>query len=213
MLEDISGEKIKEQFQSNSKVRLVTMIVGGLIVLVLGYFLYRQFIWEPINEESKENYWVGLNHAAKDSTDLAIEELNIQKNKYNGKAGGEISQFIYARQLMVKGSFEEALNELKGVDVSDSYVAVMAEGLQADCLSEMGNYGKAYASYMNAANMNDNDLTTPMYLMKAGLCAEETKNFAEATEVYQRIKDNYVAFASQKSIEKYIARAKNKITK
>jgi predicted negative regulator of RcsB-dependent stress response len=213
MLEDISGEQIKEQFKSNSKVRLITMIVGGLIVLVLGYFLYRQFIWKPANEKSKETYWAGLNYASKDSTALAIEELKIQVNKYDGKIGGEVAQFVYARQLMSEGSFEAALKELKGVDVSDTYVAIMASGLQADCLSEMGDYEKAYTSYMKAANMADNEYTTPMYLMKAGLCAEETKNFDKATEAYEKIRDDYTGFASQKSIEKYIARAKNKTTK
>ncbi|MGB0915536.1 MAG: tetratricopeptide repeat protein, partial [Crocinitomicaceae bacterium] len=137
----------------------------------------------------------------------------IQVNKYDGKIGGEVAQFVYARQLMSEGSFEAALKELKGVDVSDTYVAIMASGLQADCLSEMGDYEKAYTSYMKAANMADNEYTTPMYLMKAGLCAEETKNFDKATEAYEKIRDDYTGFASQKSIEKYIARAKNKTTK
>lgn len=213
MLEDISGEKIKEQFNSNKSVRLITIIVGGLIILALGYFLYLQFMWKPANEKSKDFYWAGLSYASKDSTALAIDELKIQVNKYDGKIGGEVSQFVYARQLIAKGSFEEALKELKGVDVSDTYVSVLTEGLQGDCFSELGNYEKAYAGYMNAANMINNEFTTPIYLMKAGLCAEETKNFDEAAEAYQKIKNDYTVFASQKSIEKYIARAKNKKTK
>ena len=213
MLEDISGEKIKEQFRSNKTVRLITLTVSILIILVVGYFLYLQFIWGPADDKSKENYWVGLNYASKDSTDLAIEELKLQANKYDGKIGGEISQFLYARQLMIQGSFEEALKELKKVDISNTYIAVMAEGLQADCMSELGNYEEAYTIYMNAARMSNNEFTSPMYLMKAGLCAEETKNFDKATEAYKEIKNNYAAFGSQKSIEKYIARAKNKTTK
>ena len=213
MLEDISGEQIKEQFKSNNKVRLISMIVGGLIIIVLGFFLYRQFMWKPANEKSKETNWAGINYAAKDSTALAIDELKAHVNQYDGKVGGEVSQFVYARQLMANGEFEAALKELKGVDVTDTYVAVMAKGLQADCQSEMGDYEKAYSSYMSAANANDNEFTTPMYLMKAGLCAEETNNFDKATEAYQTIKDNYSGFASQKAIDKYLARAKNKTTK
>ena len=61
--------------------------------------------------------------------------------------------------------------------------------------------------------MSDNEFTTPMYLLKAGMCAEEIKNFEKATECYKRIKDNYSAFASQKAIDKYIARAENTTTK
>ena len=48
--------------------------------------------------------------------------------------------------------------------------------------------------------------TTPMYLLKAGLCAEKTKDYEAATTYYTRILDDYPAYGSQKTIEKYIAR-------
>ena len=108
MLEDISGEKIKEQFKSNKTVRIITMVVGGIIVLALGYFIYRQFVWQPANEKSKDTYWAGLNYAAKDSTELAIDELQVQVKKYDGKDGGEIAQFVLARQYMNKGEFKKS---------------------------------------------------------------------------------------------------------
>lgn len=213
MLEDISGEQIKNQFKTNKKLRLITIAVGGIVVIGLGYFAYRQFIYGPANEKSMDNYWVGLNYATADSTDIAIEELRSHAKKYDGKIGGEVAQFVYARQLMSSGEFKKAIEELAGVDVSDTYVSVMATGLQADCYSELKEYDKAATMYLEAADMSENEMTTPMYLMKAGLCAEEIKNFPIAQECYERIRDNYSSYASQKTIEKYIARAKNKKTK
>lgn len=207
MLEDITPEQIKSQFKSNKTLRYVTYGVGALIILVLGYFTYRQFVWKPANEKSMDSYWVGLNYAAKDSTDIAIEELQSAVKKYDGKIGGEVAQFVYARQLMEKGEFEKALKELEGVSVEDTYVAAMCIGLQADCLSEMEKYDEAAGRYLEAANTNENDLTTPMYLWKAGLCAEEINNFDKATEFYQRIKDDYPTYASRKQIDKYLSRA------
>lgn len=214
MLEDITGEQIKQQFKSNKKLRMTTMIIGGLAVLVLGFFIYRQFIWNPANEKSKDSYWEGLNLAvAPDSTDAAIDELSAAVKKYDGKIGGEVAQFVYARQLMEKGEFKKAITELEGVDVSDTYVHVMAIGLQADCHSELKEYEKAANMYVEAAEMNDNEFTSPIYLLKAGLCAEEIKNFEKAVECYEKIKDNYTGFSSQKQIDKYLARAKAKTTK
>jgi len=213
MLEDISGEKIKEQFKSNKNVRMITLVVGGIVVLALGYFVYRQFVWEPANEKSKDAYWAGLNHAAKDSTDLAIEELQVQVKKYDGKDGGEISQFVLARQYMNKGEYKKAISELEGVNVSDTYVQIMSIGLQADAHSELENYVEAATLYKEAADMNENELTTPMYLMKAGLCLEEINNFEKATEYYITIREDYSVFASQKTIDKYIARTENKTSK
>lgn len=214
MLEDITGEQLKEQFKSNKKLRMTSMIVGGIIVIVLGYFAYMQFFWNPNNEASKDSYWEGLNYAiAPDSTDAAIDELHAAVNKYDGKIGGEVAQFAYARQLMEKGEFKSALKELDGVDVSDTYVQIMVIGLKADCHAEMEEYEKAANMYLDAAEMSDNELTAPMYLFKAGLCAEEIKNFEKATECYQSIKDDYTSYASQKQIDKYIARAGSKSTK
>ena len=213
MLEDISGEKIKDEFKSNNKLRLITIAVGAIIVLVLGYFAYRQFMWKPDNDKSKDSYWAGLNYASADSTDMAIEELETQVKKFDGKIGGEVAQFVLARQLMAKGEFKDAMKELESVDVSDAYVSIMAKGLRADCHSELKEYEKAANLYLEAAEESDNDFTSPMYLMKAGLCAEEIKDFTMATECYEKIRDNYTSFASQKAIDKYVARAKNKTTK
>ena len=210
MLEDISGEQIKEQFKSNKKLRLTSMIIGGLVIIVLGIFVYRQFFWMPANEKSKDSYWEGLNYAvAPDSTEAAIDALSVTVKKYDGKIGGEIAQFVYARQLMEQGEFKKAITELEGVDVSDTYVHVMCVGLQADCHSEMEDYEKAANMYVEAAEMSDNEFTAPLYLMKAGFCAEEIKNFDKAVECYKKIKDNYTTFATQKQIDKYIAKAES----
>ena len=171
------------------------------------------FIWNPSNEKSKDAYWVGLNYAAKDSTDKAIQELEPVVKKYNGKVGGENAQFVLARQYMTKGQFQKALTLLEDVDAQDTYISVMTIGLQADCHSELKDYKKAGELYLDAAGAEDNELTTPVYLFKAGLCAEKEKDFQRATDCYQKIQDDYPNYASQKTIEKYIARASNKIAK
>ena len=207
MLENISGSNLKDQFKSNDKLRIITYTVGGVVVLILAYFLYKQFIWKPANEKSKEAYFEGLNYAEKDSTDAAIEALRPVVKKYDGKIGGENAQFVLARQLMAKGEFSKAIEELEGVDLNDTYLSVMAVGLQGDCKSEMKKYDEAADLYIQAAEKQDNDLTTPMYLFKAGLCAEKVNDFESALELYKRIDANYPEYGNQKTIKKYIARA------
>lgn len=213
MLENLSPQEFKSQFKENKTLRMVTIGVGSIVVLILGYFLYKQFIWKPANEKSKDALYVGLNYAAKDSTDAAINELRTVVKKYDGKQGGELAQFVLARQYMAKGEFKKALEELEGVDVNDTYVAVYAIGLQGDCYSEMKKYDEALELYEEAASKNENEKTSPEFLFKAGLVAEELGNFEKATELYTQIKENYTTFSSQKTIDKYIARVKNKKSK
>jgi len=213
MLENINSEEIKSQFKTNKKLRMITFAIIGLIVLIVGYFLYRQFVVQPKNEKSQDAYWVGMNYAAKDSTDAAIDELKSVVKKYDGYTGGENAQFLLGSQLMKKGEFKKALEALEGVNVNDTYVSAMAIGMQGDCYSELGDYKKAVEKYVKASEKNKNDLTTPMYLFKAGLNAEELKDFEAATTFYQTIKDDYVSFANRKAIDKYIARASSKKAK
>ena len=210
MLEDITGEEIKRQFKTNKVLRYVTIGVGILVIAILGYLLYRQFVWKPANEKSKNSYWEGLNFAKKDSTAMAINFLESQVKKYDGKVGGEVAQFVLGRQLMTNKDFKGALKNLEDVDVEDTYVSILSIGLQADCLSELKKYEDAANKYLEAADMVENELTTPMYLMKAGLCSEEIKNFPKATEFYQRIADDFPSYAGQYRIDKYLSKASNK---
>jgi tetratricopeptide (TPR) repeat protein len=213
MLENLSGKDFKSQLKENKALRLVTYFVGAIVVLVIGYFAYRTFIWTPNNDKSKDAYWVGLNYAAVDSTDAAIDELTRAKKQYDGKQGGELAQFVLARQLMAKGNFKKALEELDGVKLTDTYLSIYKLGLQGDCKSELKQYKEAKDMYIKASVKNKNDKTTPEFLFKAGLVSEKLNDNSAASDLYTQIKNEYPTFANQKAIDKYIARTKNKSNK
>ena len=124
MSDNLSETSIKEQFKSNTKLKYTTYVVGGLAVLSIAYFSYKQFIFTPSNEKSKEAYFEGLNYADKDSVDVAIETLSPVVKKYDGKVGGEVAQFTLARQFMAKGEFKKALENLEGVHLEDTYLSI-----------------------------------------------------------------------------------------
>ncbi|ASS49174.1 MAG: hypothetical protein A3D31_04400 [Candidatus Fluviicola riflensis] len=209
MAKNNSTNNLKQQFKDNKQLRMITYGIGVLVVALVGYLVYKQFIFGPENDKSKGAYVKGLNLASQDSTDLAIAELESVVKKYDGTVGGENAQLILGRQYMTKGNFKKALSTLEGVKVSDTYAAVGVIGLQGDCYSEMGKYQDAMDKYIEAAETNENEKTTPEYLFKAALVAEHLKNFEKATELYERIRDNYSQFSQQKAIEKFIARSKN----
>ena len=210
MSDNLSLEALKSKFENNSKIKIGTYVLGGLVVLILLYFSYRQFIVKPSNEKSNDGWWIAMNYITKDSTDQAIKLLVPFVKKYDGNSGGEIGQYLLGTQYMKKGEYRKALENLEGVSLDDSYISVFSIGLQGDCYSDMRNYDKALSFYTDAADAQDNELTTPMYLFKAGLVAEKLKKNEDATVFYTRIRDDYPAYASQNGIEKYIARVSTK---
>lgn len=213
MSDNLNLDSIKAQFQQNKKAKLITYIAGGAVVLIIGIVLYQQFVSKPKALKAEDAYWAGLNLAEKDSTDAAIKELTSVVKKYDGYAGGEVAEFILGRQYMNKGEFKKAIDVLEGVKASDTYVKADAIGLQGDCYSELKDYKKAAELYKKAAKKSENEMTTPKYLFKAALCAEELKDFDSALKMYEEIRDNYSNFAASKTIEKYIARVSSVTTK
>jgi tetratricopeptide (TPR) repeat protein len=171
--------------------------------MVLGFLSYRQWMWKPDNEKSKETYFVALNAVTNEGKNIVVDtnkagsktdpikKLQKSVKKYDGKIGGEVSKYLLATQYMRKGKYKEALVLLENVSVEDTYVSIEVIGLQGDCQSELKNYDKAYALYQEAAATNENDFTSPMYLFKSGLIAEKLKKSDEAKAHYEKIATIY----------------------
>ena len=220
MTENFSLEDFKQKFAENKSFRISTIAIGVLAILVLGFLSYRQWIWKPDNEKSKETYFVSLNAIANEGNNTVmdtsksgaktdpIKKLQKSVKKYDGKIGGEVSKYLLATQYMRKGKYKEALVLLENVRVEDTYVRIEVIGLQGDCQSELKNYEKAYLHYQEAAATNENDFTSPMYLFKAGLIAEKLKKYDEAKSHYEKIATIYPKsfYAKEKNLEAYIAR-------
>ena len=220
MTENFSLKDLKQKFNENKSFRISTITIGAIAILVIGFLSYRQWIWKPDNEKSKETYFVALNAVANEGKNAVVDtskagsktdpikKLQKSVKKYDGKIGGEVSKYLLASQYMRKGKYKEALVLLQNVSVEDTYVSIEVIGLQGDCQSELKNYEKAYALYQEAAAKNENDFTSPMYLFKAGLVAEKLNKYDEAVTHYEKIATIYPKsfYAKEKNLEAYIAR-------
>ena len=61
MTENFSFDDLKERYKNSKIFKIISISVSVLLVGVLGYLGYRQFIWKPDNEKSKEAYVPALN--------------------------------------------------------------------------------------------------------------------------------------------------------
>ena len=220
MTENFSLEDLKQKYKNSKSFRLSSIAIGTLALIAIGYLGYRQFIWKPANEKSKESYFIALNAITNEDPNIAmdtskagaktdpIKKLQKSVKKYDGKIGGEVSKYLLASQYMRKGKYKEALTLLENVSVEDTYVSVEVIGLQGDCQSELNKFEEAYELYKTAANMNANNFTSPMYLFKAGLVAEQLKKYDLAKAHFETIAVQYPKsfYAKEKNLEACIAR-------
>lgn len=211
MSEGITKEELIEQFKGNKILKVSTTVVGIVVAIVLLFLAYKNFISTPKNEASKAEVAKGIMLMESDSLNAAIEELEYVASQYSGYDGGHQANYLLGGIFLKQGRYEDALNAFGKVKFNDTYLMALTYGAQGDCYSELGDYAKAASLYIKAAKHQDNNLTTPEFLFKAGINAEEAGDFAKATDFYKEIKDKYSTFANQKNIEKFITRASAKI--
>ena len=107
--------------------------------------------------------------------------------------------------------FKQALVLLEDISFDDTYLSAMIIGLQGDCKSELKKYAEAIELYDEASKINDNNVTSPMYLFKAALNSEKIKKTAQAKAYYEEIAFHYpTSHIARKNMDKYIARSANK---
>ena len=116
---------------------------------------------------------------------------------------------IYLKQ----GKFQDAINYLEKFSSSDEFVGPMAKGGIGDAYLELGQKDKALDYYLKAADMKDNDLTTPLYLMRAAFVYEDMGKYDKAVELYEKIQKQHTKSNEARDIEKYIEQAKAKMSK
>lgn len=201
-----------EQFiVSNQK--LIGIVIGAAIVLILGYFAYQKYYIEPRTLEGHEQMFVAQRYFEADSLDKALygdgNSLGFIDivDEYGMTDPGNLANYYAGISFLKKGDFGQAIDYLGHFNSDDSFVGPLASAAIGDAYLELGDKSKAVAYYLEAANQNDNKLTSPMFLLKAGQTYELMEKYTDAINIYQRIKDNYSGSNEARIIDKYIGRA------
>jgi tetratricopeptide (TPR) repeat protein len=205
-----------EQFlESNSK--LIGIVIGTIVVVAVGYLGLNKFYLEPRSKDAQEQMFVAQNYFEKDSFNLALNGdgnnsgfLDIIDD-YGSTDAGNLSRYYAGVSYLNMGQYENAITYLKKFSTKDLLLGPISVGAQGDAQLELGKTDKALDLYTEAYKMNDNELTTPVYMLKAGELLESSSKQEEALKIYEAIKLKFPESTEGRSIDKYIARAKAKM--
>lgn len=211
MNEGITKEELIEQLKGNKILKASITVVGVIVFAVILVLGYTKLISEPKNEDSRAAVARGIMLMEQDSIPAAIDELSYVADAFKGYDGAHLANYSLGNLYIEQGRYDDALETLLKVKLDDTYLMTLTIGAIGDCYSELGEYNKAVKNYVKAAERNANELTSPTFYFKAGLNAEEAGDYSAAKNYYTIIKRQYLTFANQKGIEKYITRAEGKI--
>ncbi|TSA25788.1 MAG: tetratricopeptide repeat protein [Bacteroidetes bacterium] len=190
--------------------KIILIFVGVVIVVVLGFFGFRKYYLEPKEKEAQGQMFMAEMYFEQDSLTKALHGdgnylgfLDII-DQYGLTKSANLANYYSGICYLKLGDYEQAIDYLKDFSGSDKVAAPMATGAIGDAYMEMGDVDRAISYYKKAADERDNDLTTPMFLMKAGISYEIQGDYRHALELYKRIKKGYPRSFEGVQIDRYI---------
>lgn len=195
----------------------ITYAVGALILVVVAYLGFDKFYLEPREQEAQSQMFMAESYFEKDSFNLAINGdgnylgfLDIIDD-YGMTKSANLANYYTGISYLYLGQHEDALDYLNDFDTKDLLLGPVAEGAKGDAELELGNTDAALKHYRKAYTMNDNELTSPVYMMKAATLLESVDELGDALAIYKEIKEKYPDSNEGRNIEKYISRVEIKL--
>ncbi len=205
-----------EEFIDKNK-KSISYVVGGLIVLVALFFIYKKSYLAPLEDEAHQEMFMAENYFAKDSFKLALNGdgqypgfLQII-DEYSSTKAGNLANYYAGICFLHLGQFEEAIKYLKEYSTDDVLLYSTTNGAIGDAYLELGKLEEAKKYYNKAAYDKANQFSSPFYLMKLGFVYEKLEQWEKALEVYEYLEKQFYKTNEGRKAEKYISRVKLKL--
>ena len=161
--------KSEKFIEKNQKI--LTIVIGSAIVIVLGVFAFQKLYIAPREKAAQGQMFMAQKYFEEDSLNKALNgDANYPGfltiiDDYGMTKAANLSKYYAGIIYLKQGKYEDAITYLKKFDSDDEFVGPMATGSIGDANLELGKKEEAVDYYMKASSMQENDLTTPLYLL------------------------------------------------
>jgi tetratricopeptide (TPR) repeat protein len=216
---DDSASKTEEWAVQNQNYIMIA--IGGIVLLVLAYLGYNKFVAEPkageaMNEmfQAQQYFDDAVSGTSKDS--LYTLALNGGEGKYgmvdiakeySGTPAANLANYYAGMAYLNLKDYKNAVKYLGEFSSDDILLGPIAKGGIGDAFMQLNQPEDALEYYNEAASMNTNDYTTPMYLFKAANVAMKLGKKDMALKNYKKIKEDYSTSTEAANIDVFIGRA------
>jgi tetratricopeptide (TPR) repeat protein len=201
-------QNIWERYGKQASYVLLT-----IIVIVAGFFAYRNLISEPNEKKAIEAMFRAEQYYRMDSARLALNGDNVNAGflkviaRYGSTKAGNLASFYAGSCYLKLGDFNNAVKYLKDFSTSVKQLQERDYGLLADAYSELNRKEEAAEQYKKAGTYFEKDeLLSPEYLFRSGYLYESMGKTQDAITMYRLIKDKYPTSPRGSDIDKYLAR-------
>jgi|TARA_B110000305_G_C19419545_1_gene630057 tetratricopeptide (TPR) repeat protein len=201
----------------------IFILLGVVVACILGYLGYQKFVNEPNEKIAADElafpkqYFDQALITAVSADSLYILGLEGGEGKYgfldisdqfSGTASGNLANYYAGISYLKMKKYPEAIQYLEKFSSDDDLLGPVAKGAIGDAFADLNQLEDALSYYEQAANLKQNNFSTPLFLFKAGNIALDLGDASKALKMFNKIKQSYPSSEEAKNIEVYINKAK-----
>ena len=212
---DLDKEALQTARFVERNAKTLSIIFGVLILAVLGYFAYQQFVIAPKNEEATKSYLSAINQL---STGNNVDALGGKSAANPGFLGtyknfgdtdaGKLSAYNAGLLRFKEGKYQEAYNLLEDFSSDNDILMALKYGAMADASANLNKPQEALDLLDKAASTSEDPYTSYYFTKKAGLLSLGLKNKESAKKYFLDIEAKYQEYDNGMS-DAYIEMVKN----
>ncbi len=195
---DLDKEALNIEGFLEKNARILSIGFGILIVAVLGWFGYQQFILGPKNEEATKSYLSAQKNLAEGKEDIALGGKSVANpgflgtyEQYGSTQAGKLAAYNAGLIEFKKGNYQKAYDLLNNFSSDNKVLLALKYGAMADCLSNLNKSDDALAMAAKASSTSDDAYTSYYFTKKSGMLALALKKNADAKKYFSTIEEKY----------------------
>ncbi len=214
-----SANKSEQFIEKNSKALLIGLVAA--VAIIFGYMGYTQFIKNPTEKKAANALVYAKQEFTKANNGDNAEAFNTALNGAEGNYGlidianhygstdaGNLAKYYAGISYINLKDYDKAIDYLKSVSTKDAVLKTILKGSLGDAYLAKNDTDEALDYFTEAASLSNNKAVAPVYLLKAGKLALETKDYDKAQELFTSIKEDYPTSSLAGNIDLYLNQAK-----
>lgn len=202
-----SGEASSGQsfFEKN---RNMLLIGGVLIAAIGGYFFYQNSQKGKVDAEAQSVMVMPVLNYEQDSVAKAIGGFDEVAEDFSGSETGNLARYYLGTSYLKNGNLEEGITALEEYKKGSSMISAAAHGALGYAYEQKSEFASAAESYREAAHTpEDNQFSTPFYLMHAARNLQSAGDNDGALAVYKEIKEKFPVSQEVRdgSVDRYLS--------
>jgi hypothetical protein len=191
--EALNTERFLERYS-----KPLSIAFGVLVLGVLGFFAYKQFVVAPKNVEAVKSFLAAQKNLSEGKDKEALGGKSAANpgfigtyNEYSNTNVGKLSAYNAGLLKFKEGKFQEAYDLLDNFSSDNKTLMAMKYGAMADAQSGLNKNDEALSLLDKASSASDDPYTTYYFTRKAGIVALGLKKNADAKKYFSAINEKY----------------------